>query len=231
MDAPTNDPEVKDQLPELGYPSATIEAVSGREGDPLQSIVQIADNIAGIVGKFNKGFQQKYCMAKLNAFSYLGMLDELAGNIIGAAADIANRIMNCVGSTIMGAINRVMGSIFGLLDAIQNFINAVDGLLDKLEQAIKKLIEKGIDSLRKFFEQEDCEHVLAEMSQCAVSKMLHPSKLEQKANKLIGKMYQTGATIHDTIVEEIASDTNSLSNWIDKQSFMANKAAYQLYTL
>lgn len=231
MDSLLNDPEIKNQLDKLGYPSTTIEAVSGREGDPVQSIVQIADNIAGIIGKFNKGFQQKYCMAKLNAFSYLGMLGDLAGNIVGAALDIANRIMKCVGSTIIGAINRIMGSIFGIMDAIENFVYAIDALFDKLLIAIGNLVERGINALRKFLEQEDCEHVLAEMSQCAVSKMLHTSKLEQKANKLIGKMYQTGASIHDAITEEIASDTDSLANWIDKQSFMANKAAYQLYTL
>lgn len=219
------------QVNELNYSKTTLKAVQGEEGFPLQTVVDLADDIAGIVGKFNKGFQQKYCMLKLNALTYLQMLDELAGNIVGVAIDVANRIVNCVGSSIVGAINRVMGSIFGILDAIQNFIDAVDILLNKLDQIIKDLIRKGIEAFRKFLQQDDCEYVLAEMSQCAVSKLIGSNKLEEKANKLINKMYQTEDSINEVIVKEIANDTSSLSNYIEKQSFMANKAAIQLNNL
>lgn len=222
------DVEEKDPIVELSYPNRSVEAVIGIEGDPVTTVLSLADDIGGIIGLFNKQYQQKYCLAISNAAEFLAMLNSLAGDIVGAALDVANRIVNCVGSQIIGALSRVMGSLGRLFNAIQNFIDIVDRLLNRLDQVIRHILQSAIVSFRDFTYQTNCEYALAEMSQCAVNNFLNPSMLEEKALKISNKIYQTGDNIHDIIASEIGGNTKSLTSYINKQAFMANKAARQL---
>lgn len=212
----------------LNFPQSSIDYVTSIESNPVSSLEDLAIATIQRAASMNSMVHTAYCIGRAitDPSMLLGVLDQMAGNLAATAIDMANRIVNCIGGQIQGAISRISGSVIYFINSVIDFLNAIDALIEQLSNIINNLLSTAKSNYERFAAQDDCEFFLASIAQCLMNKMLG-SKLQNFEQKVTYKILQEGSNFNDAVSSELAS-VDSLSNFIQKETFMANKATAQL---
>lgn len=209
----------------LGYPLKSLSSVTDFEKLKDMSLGALASDLASSVAKINGLVHNTYCIGQsiTDPATLLNMLDQMAGNLVATAIDMAGRIFNCIEGQIKGAISKVTGAISKLINSVLDFLNVVENLLEQVDQLITNLAKMGEVTFSKFTAQDDCEYFLSSVAQCLLNKLIG-SNLENFEQKVTSKINKLGGNVNQAITEELSS-TKNLTNFINKEAFMANKAS------
>lgn len=223
-----NGTTIENPLLNLGYSSKSVDSAIKLEQLADMSLGSLANDIAGSAGRLNQLVHTAYCIgqALTNPAMLLNILDQIAGNLVATAVDMAGRIFTCIEGQIKGAIGKVTNAISNIINSVLDFLNAIENLLRQIEQILENLLKMGEETWYKFLSQEDCEFLLSMIAQCLLNK-LFGSELESFERKVTNKVNQVGWNTNQAITDELAS-TKNLTNFLNKETFMVNKAAEQL---
>ncbi|MBQ7820506.1 MAG: hypothetical protein IJ341_12530 [Bacteroidales bacterium] len=190
-------------------------------GGVVSSITNSAQNLL-------QGARLAYCAGKMltNPGMVLNMLDILGNSMLAAATEIASRLAGLIKGQITQALSQITGSISGLVNNIFGFINSVLDLYDAILNIIDSLTNIGWNDWEDFMSEEDCEYIFAMIAACMLNKFLG-SKLQKLEQKLSNKIIETGSQLNSEIAENLA-DVNTVSSYIERETFMMNKATKQL---
>ena len=200
-----------------GFDSGSVHSLGGA----VNSVVDSAQNLL-------QGARLAYCLGKMitNPSMFLGMLDILANSALAAAGDIASRLAALVKGQITQALSQITGSITGLVNNILGFLNSILNLYDSIVNLIENLKNIGNWDWEDFMAEEDCEYIFAMMAACMLNKFLG-SKLQDLEQKISNKIIKTGTELNSAIAENL-SDVNTVSSYVERETFMMNKATKQI---
>lgn len=197
---------------------ATLTADTG--DDMMRGLVEIAQEVA---------FQSKtataiYCagVALTNPDAILGMLNNMACNLCGTTAQILDNVMYAVQMQIDMAIDTVVGSIGRLIGSIMDLINAILKLTDTLLNLPQNLRIKARSAAQGRMTADKCMDMVADILSCLLNKYLG-QPLMKFQDKIIGKINEFGMSVNQALADEFA-DLDVVSNYIQQEAFMANKA-------
>lgn len=194
----------------------------------IGSFTELTRTLKSSISSLNQLVHTAYCIGQAitDPQMLIGVLAAIEGSLISTAVDMAKRIFNCIEGQVIGALRRVTGAIANVINSVLDFLTAVDNLLKQIDDILSKLAEDGKTTFYKFSAQEDCEFFLAAVGQCLLNKLIG-SKLEKFEEKVTGKINKIGGNINQAITDELAN-TKNLTNFLNKETFMVNKASEQL---
>lgn len=197
---------------------ATLTADTG--DDMMRGLVEIAEEVA---------FQSKtataiYCagVALTNPDAILGMLNNMACNLCGTMAQILDNVMYAVQMQIDMAIDTVVGSIGNLISSVMDLINSILLLTDTLLNLPQNLRIKARSAAQGRMTADKCMDMIADILSCLLNKYLG-QPLMKFQDKIIGKVNEYGYSINQALTDEFA-DLDVVSNYIQQEAFMVNKA-------
>lgn len=189
---------------------------------------QFATEVADAVGDITQMAKMAYCIGQAftNPGMLLGVLDNLAGSVLAAAFDMADRILASMQGQINQALAQITGTINNAISAAFGFLNAVVDFAEATINLLESIAKLGSGNLEFKVSQEECEFMFAAMAGCMLNQLLG-SKLQELESEITGKIDEVGSNINSKIADKLAS-TNSVSNYVNHQSFMMNKATAQI---
>ena len=200
--------------------------------NPIISIVgtasSFATDAADALGDITQLAKMAYCIGQAftNPGMVLGVLDNLANNLMGVALDMADRILASMQGQINQAIGQITGTAINAINAAFGFLNAVVDFAETTINLLESIAKLGSGNLEFKVSQEECEFMFAAMAGCMLNQLLG-DKLRNFENKITGKITEIGSDINGKIADELAS-TNAVSNYVSHQSFLMNKATTQI---
>jgi hypothetical protein len=156
----------------------------------------------------------------------LGVLDNVANNLLAAATDIADRLASQVKGQITQALSQISGSISGLVNNALGFLGSILDVVEAVENMFDDAIKIGELDFEAFMSEEECQYMFATMAACMLNKFLG-NKLQSFEQKISGKITEAGSKLNSAIASEL-TDVNSLSSYLEREKFMMEKAAKQI---
>lgn len=206
----------------------TFSLSQGFDSQGVKSIGGVVNSVVDSAQNLLQGARLAYCLGTMitNPAMFLGMLDTLANSAVAAAADMASRIASLVKGQITQALSQITGTITGLINNVLGFLNSILNLYDSILNLIESLKNIGNWDWEDFMAEEDCEYIFAMMAACMLNKFLG-SKLQELEQKISNKIIETGSQLNSAIAENLA-DVNTVSSYIERETFMMNKATKQI---
>lgn len=188
----------------------------------------LLSDMSHYIGNLNQLVHTAYCIGQAitNPMMLLNVLDQIGGNLMATAVDMASKVVNCISGQITGMFNTIAGTVLNVLNSVLSFLNSIENLVDALLQVFNRLRQGGLTSFYKFMSQEDCEFMLAQMAMCMMNK-LFGDKLTKLENKVTNAITEKGQKLNQALTNQLA-DTNSMANFVRHESFMVDKATAQL---
>jgi hypothetical protein len=165
-------------------------------------------------------------MMLANPEMLLGVLDNLANNMLAAATDMATRLASQVKGQITMALSQISGSITGLVNNALGFLGSIVEVAKAIENLFDDAIKLGEVDFEGFMSEEECQYMFATMAACMLNKFLG-NKLQAFEQKISGKITEAGSELNSAIANEL-KDVNSLSSYLEREKFMMEKAAKQI---
>lgn len=212
----------------FNIPSLSIKGVTLVEGSSVSSLSELSEGITKAVGDLNQLVHSAYCIGQAitNPQMLLNVIDQVAGNLMATAIDMAERVLSVLEGQIEGLFSKVAGTILNVVTSVLGFLQSILGLYEAFKNIYDNLKKLSIQSLKDFMSKEDCEFMLAMMAQCFLNKLLG-NKLEKIESKITNKIRETGQSLNQTLTDEL-TDVNDMANFVHHESFMANKSIAQL---
>lgn len=212
----------------LNVPAGSASFLNSKDGAGSLGIGGLANVISQTVGNLNQLVHTAYCIGQAitNPMMLLNVLDQIGGNLMATAIDMASRVVNCISGQITGMFNTIAGTVLNVLNSVLSFLNSIENLVDALLKIFDNLKQNGLKSFYKFMSQEDCEFMLAQMAMCMMNK-LFGDKLTKLENKVTNAITEKGQSMNQALTNQLA-DTNSMANFVRHESFMVDKATAQL---
>jgi hypothetical protein len=192
------------------------------------TVSSFATDVADALGDVTQLAKMAYCIGQAftNPGMVLGVLDNLAGNLLGVAMDMADRILASMQGQINQAIGQITGTAINAINAAFGFLNAVVDFAEATINLLESIAKLGSGNLEFKVSQEECEFMFAAMAGCMLNQLLG-DKLRNFENKITDKITEVGSDINSKIADNLAS-TNAVSNYVSHQSFLMNKATAQI---
>lgn len=190
-------------------------------GEITGSVIQSAQNLM-------QGARLIYCLGYMmvNPEMWLGVLSIMANNILAVATQMATRLADLIRGQLTQALSQITGAITNLVGNIFSFLSAVVDLIKAIANAVSSLFNMGEIDWSDFMAEEDCEYIFAAMAACMLNKLLG-NKLQDLERKISGEIIKTGSELNSAIAENLA-DVNTVSSYVERQTFLMNKATKQL---
>jgi hypothetical protein len=200
----------------------------GFETDQVQSLGQLAASVTESAQNLIQVGKMAYCagMMLANPEMLLGVLDNLANNMLAAATDMATRLASQVKGQITMALSQISGSITGLVNNALGFLGSIVEVAKAIENLFDDAIKLGEVDFEGFMSEEECQYMFATMAACMLNKFLG-NKLQAFEQKISGKITEAGSELNSAIANEL-KDVNSLSSYLEREKFMMEKAAKQI---
>lgn len=200
----------------------------GVETDNVQSLGQLAASVTESAQNLIQVGKMAYCagMMLANPEMLLGVLDNLANNMLAAATDMATRLASQVKGQLTMALSQISGSITGLVNNALGFLGSIVEVAKAIENLFDDAIKLGEVDFEGFMSEEECQYMFATMAACMLNKFLG-NKLQAFEQKISGKITEAGSELNSAIANEL-KDVNSLSSYMEREKFMMEKAAKQI---
>lgn len=200
----------------------------GFETDQVQSLGQLATSVIDSAQNLIQVGKMAYCAGLMiaNPEMMLGILDNLANNMLAAATEIASRLASQVKGQLDQAIAQVTGSITGLINNALGFLGSIVEVAKAIENLFNDSIKLGELDFEGFMTEEECQYMFASIAACMLNKFIG-SKLQSFEQKISGKITEAGDKLNSAVAKEL-SDVNSLSSYMEREKFMMEKAAKQI---
>lgn len=200
----------------------------GFETDQVQSLGQLAASVTESAQNLIQVGKMAYCagMMLANPEMLLGVLDNLANNMLAAATDMATRLASQVKGQLTMALSQISGSITGLVNNALGFLGSIVEVAKAIENLFDDAIKLGEVDFEGFMSEEECQYMFATMAACMLNKFLG-NKLQAFEQKISGKITEAGSELNSAIANEL-KDVNSLSSYLEREKFMMEKAAKQI---
>lgn len=200
-----------------GFSTAQFTSLGGITGsviDSAQSLLQ--------------GARLAYCAGKMltNPGMMLGVLSILGNSVIAAATEMASRLASLVKGQITQALSQISGAIQGIVGNIFGFLSSIVDLYQSIVDLIDAISNIGLINWKDFMAEEDCEYIFAAIAACMLNKFLG-TKLQELERKISSKIIKTGNSLNYAIADSLA-DVNSVSSYIERETFMMEKATKQI---
>lgn len=202
------------------------------KSNPISSIVETASSlstdIADALGDIAQITNMAYCIGKLitSPGMFLNVLDSIGGMLFSTAFDIADRILGAMQGQINQMLAQITGTAINAINAAFGFLNAVVDFAEAIINLIDSIAKLGTGNLEYKMSQEDCEFLFAAIAGCMLNQ-LFGNKLKEFENSIIGEINEVGQEMNSNLSDKLAS-TNAVSNYVQHQSFLMNKATTQI---
>lgn len=202
--------------------------IKGVETDNVKSLGQLVTSVTDSAQNLIQVGKMAYCAGLMlaNPGMLLGVLDNVANNLLAAATDIADRLAAQVKGQITQALSQISGSISGLVNNALGFLGSILDVVEAVENMFDDAIKIGELDFDAFMSEEDCQYMFATMAACMLNKFLG-NKLQSFEQKISGKITEAGDKLNSAIASEL-TDVNSLSSYLEREKFMMEKAAKQI---
>lgn len=149
--------------------------------------------------------------------------------LVYTTTSMVTQVVNAFISQITIAINQVLGTAIGLVTTIFNLLNAIANLAEAIASIPAKFKELANKNIKWFLDKDECEIMFASIAACYINKFLSKltSKAQTKVNELVNKINILGDGVNETISNELY-DVNVMKNYLDRESFLVDKAAKQI---
>lgn len=201
---------------------------NGLESDSVKSIGELASSVLGSAQNLIQAGKMAYCIGLMiaNPDMLLGILDNIANNLLAVAVDIADRLASQVKGQITQALSQITGSITGLVNNALGFLGSIIDVIEAVKNMFDDAFKIGELDFEAFMSEEDCQYMFASMAACMLNKFLG-NKLQSFEQKISGKITEAGSKLNSAIASEL-TDVNSLSSYLEREKFMMEKAAKQI---
>ena len=202
--------------------------IKGLETDNVKSLGQLVTSVTDSAQNLIQVGKMAYCAGLMlaNPGMLLGILDNVANNLLAAATDIADRLASQVKGQITQALSQISGSISGLVNNALGFLGSILDVVEAVENMFDDAIKIGELDFEAFMSEEECQYMFATMAACMLNKFLG-NKLQLFEQKISGKITEAGDKLNSAIASEL-TDVNSLSSYLEREKFMMEKAAKQI---
>lgn len=203
----------------LGIEAEEVTTIEGL----LSSVKQSAQNLIQIT-------KQIACLKYLGTdpgHVAASLLGGMAGSIANVASTLAMQIVTAFSTQISIAIDQILGTATGVITTIANLLVAIKNLAQAISAIPDKFRELGNFNVNWLMSREECEAMFANIAACYMMKFLNKTKLFDTVNKITNKINEYGSEMNEEIANEL-NDVNVMNNYIQKESFMLNKASIQM---
>lgn len=206
----------------------TFSLNGGFQNISASSLGQITDSVIASAQNLMQGARLIYCLGYMitNPKMMLGVLSILGNNILAAATQMATRLADLIKGQITQALSQITGAITSLVGNIFSFLSAIVDLIKAIADAVSNLFKMGELDWGDFMAEEDCQYIFAAMAACMLNKLLG-NKLQDLERKISGEIIKTGTELNSAIAENLA-DVNTVSSYVERETFLMNKATKQL---
>lgn len=219
---------VNGSLFNVKIPSNNVTQIMGLDGTNISSIGGAVDAVRKAAQTVVQGLRMAGCVVSTlaNPKSALNVLNQIGGMLATYAIQFANDVVNAIGAQIKQLIAQSLGTAMGAVSAVFGLLTSIANLVDAIIDIFDNFKDLGFSKRKFWLDQEDCEAMFAMVAACYMNK-LFGSKLEKFKQKTLDKITETGQDINQHLADELA-DVNTVSNYMQRESFMLNKATAQL---
>lgn len=207
----------------VSIPTGKVGQILGIEDIEINSLSDLAGAVQEVGSSVALGYNMATCA--LNYNTWTGLLESMAFGLSAAALEIGENIMQAINSQIRAAFQQIFGTLLNLVMSILNLISSI--ML--LWQAIMKLEEwtdVSLSALKFANNKENCVQMMSSIAACYLNKFLGPI-LDEFENDVIDSINELGNSLNNKISEEL-ENTQILSDYINRESFLLKKASIQI---
>lgn len=142
------------------------------------------------------------------------------------ATQFAEDIMSAIGQQIRQMIAQILGTALNVVKSILSLINSIVDLVAAIKDMIDSFRNLAIDFSKLWLERQECEMMFGMIAACFFNKLIG-NKLEKFKQKTLNKITEVGQDLNQHVADSLA-DVNTIANYVERESFMLNKATAQL---
>lgn len=189
----------------------------------VESLSDLKNAASEIAGTVVSTYNLVSCL--FSASGWAGMIESIVFNLSTATMQILQQVFDAIAVQLRAAFNQIIGSIMNFITSILNLISTI--LL--LWEAIKGLgdwFNISWNKLKLAFDRENCAELMSTIAACYLNKFLGPlfDKIE---GALVGAVNDAGGALNNFLSEQL-EDVNTMSEYLDRESFLLKKAAIQI---
>ncbi len=207
----------------VSIPTGKVGQILGIEDIEINSLSDLAGAVQDAGSVVALGYNMASCALKFSTWS--GLLESMSFGLSAAALDIGENIMQAINSQIRAAFQQIFGTLLNLVMSILNLVSSI--ML--LWQAIMKLgewFDVSLSALKFANDRDNCVQMMSSIAACYLNKFLGPI-LDEFENDIIDSINEFGNSLNNKISEEL-EDTQILSDYINRESFLLKKASIQI---
>lgn len=189
----------------------------------VESLSDLKDSVSEVVGVAVSTFNLVTCLFSAEGWS--GMISSILFNLSTATMQILQQVFDAIAVQLRAAFNQIISSLMNFITSILNLISTILLLIDAII-GLADWFNLSWNKFRLAFNRENCAELMSSIAACYLNKFLGPlfDKIEQK---LVGAVNDAGAALNNFLSEQL-EDVNTMSDYLDRESFLLKKAAIQL---
>lgn len=207
----------------VSIPTGKVGEIFGIEDIEINSLSDLAGAVQEAGSIVALGYNMASCA--MNASTWTGLIESLSFGISAAMMDIAQNISSAISAQIRAAFQQIMGTLLNLVMSVMNLFSSI--ML--LWESFKKLgdwADVSLKSLNFAKDRQNCVDMMSSIAACYLNKFLGPI-LDEFESDVIDSINEFGNSLNNKISEEL-EDTQILTDYINRESFLLKKASIQI---